>query len=173
MNRQNFFSIKQRYSPNPLRSIMVRIRNSLGNNRSVYWSHPLIFPSFQETSRVTVNQIYRSPVSASFLIDIAYGSPSSPTWPISAAADESLEGGSIVLTASKSKPSTVIEAEDDDGDGAATVTARTASATASSAWVGSKNVLGPTAMTRRVIGGRVAVEDAWGLVLGFVLVCGG
>lgn len=79
LNRQNFFSIKQRYSPNPLRSIMVRIRNSLGNNRSVYWSHPLIFPSFQETSRVTVNQIYRSPVSASFLIDIAYGSPSSQT----------------------------------------------------------------------------------------------
>lgn len=117
--------------------------------------------------------LFTTPLPTPPLLALQLPSPSSPTWPISAAADESLEGGSIVLTASKSKPSTVIEAEDDDGDGAATVTARTASATASSAWVGSKNVLGPTAMTRRVIGGRVAVEDAWGLVLGFVLVCGG
>lgn len=47
--------------------------------------------------------------------------------------------------------------------GAETVTARTESATASSAWVGSKKMFGPTEVMRRVIGGQgVGCERVFG-----------
>ena len=60
----------------------------------------------------------------------------------------------------------------DDGEKEApTVTARTASATASSSREGSKKMLSLTAMTRRVIGGRVRKGfDDWASVLVLVLV---
>ena len=51
---------------------------------------------------------------------------------------------------------------------AVTETASTASATASSSRVGSKRMLGPTAMTRRVIGGRVCGYGGVLVGLGFL-----
>lgn len=66
--------------------------------------------------------------------------------PASAAGEERRDGGSIVRTARRFS-----EEEEED---AATVTASTASATANSACVGSKNILSPTEITSKVIGGR-------------------
>lgn len=82
---------------------------------------------------------------------VALQAPSLPpsSFPTSLAAADILDGGSIVLTASRSKPLSSPLLED-----APTVTASTASATASSEWVGSKNIFCPTDITRRVIGGR-------------------
>lgn len=45
------------------------------------------------------------------------------------------------------------------------MTAKTASATASSAWVGSKNMLLDMAVTRRVIGGRLAFGPVCNVLL--------
>lgn len=67
--------------------------------------------------------------------------------PASAAGEERRDGGSIVRTARRFSD----EEEEED---AATVTASTASATANSACVGSKNILSPTEITSKVIGGR-------------------
>lgn len=77
----------------------------------------------------------------------------------------------MVLTARRLRWAAVV---DDDGVGeeeAPTVTARTASATASSSREGSKKMLSLTAMTRRVIGGRVGrVVDTLASVLLLLLV---
>lgn len=67
--------------------------------------------------------------------------------PASAAGEERRDGGSIVRTARRFS-------EEEEEEEAATVTASTASATANSACVGSKNILSPTEITSKVIGGR-------------------
>jgi len=69
--------------------------------------------------------------------------------PASAAGEERRDGGSIVRTARRFS-----EEEEEEEEDAATVTASTASATANSACVGSKNILSPTEITSKVIGGR-------------------
>lgn len=68
----------------------------------------------------------------------------------------SLAGGSIVRTASsrRLRPSSLAE---ENRGASPTETARMASATASSSFVGSKMMFEPTAMTRRVTGGRSRV----------------